>query len=155
MATTPRRPASGAFVGELRSLIAAQKGHYLEYLRVLDGEKEAAGKDDDDRLDLYRTLEIAGREKIIETDRNLQSLFRALAPTGVGAEEEADLAAGRAELESLRLAALAAIDAARKILESKKETVKKELDSLRATRSRMAGGHRPSGDDPQFIDVYS
>ncbi|MBN2354225.1 MAG: hypothetical protein JXD23_16775 [Spirochaetales bacterium] len=155
MATPPQRPLSGAFVGELQSLIAAQKRRYIEYLRVLGGEKDAVENDDEDRLDLYRHLEVDGREKIIQTDRSLQALFQALPQARVGAEQETELAAGRGDLESLRLSALAAIDATRKTLESKKEAVKKELAALSATRSRLAGGNRPSGDDPLFIDTYS
>ena len=81
MAASPRAPA--AFSNELRSLIATQKKNYRDYLTVLGGERnDRREKDDDDRFDLYRKLEIDGRERIVGTERKPAVALPGASPDG-------------------------------------------------------------------------
>jgi hypothetical protein len=153
----PSRPAAAptALSGVLHSLIDAQTKNFTAYLDILHQECVALENDDGDKLDQYRLLEAAGREKIVETERSLRGLEGDLAGKIEGTEAQAGLTDGRGRLEELRREAVAANEAAQRLFRIKMKEVKSELAVLSATLRRLGGGQAQAGSDPLFIDLYS
>jgi hypothetical protein len=147
--------APAALSGVLHSLIDTQTRNFSDYLGILQKECVALEKDDGDKLDQYRQLEAAAREKIVATEQSLRGLEGDLAGKIEGAEAMADLTDGRGRLEELRREAMAANEAAQGLFRNKMKEVKSELATLSATLRRLGGGQTQAGSDPLFIDLYS
>jgi hypothetical protein len=152
MAHSSRPTDRGDVIRQLHSLIETQNGNLNDYRALLRLENEALAGGDDEKLLLYRKLEVAGREKIVGTGRSLRELKAAAALTG---REMAGFEPAEAGLEALRLEALKANASTQDLLRRKMHEVKTELDALGATLRRLDAGQRPAGADPIYIDVYS